>query len=513
MTNIFETFARGLGRIKGTYLHALKGANAPLGADTSWASGQYWGEGLAELGSKKPQSKAEMVEQLTSWVYICAQVNSTAVASVPLGLYVASETGGKSWTTITTKAVAKPVAKYLRGNAGLRPWIVKGEEIEEVTEHPFLALMQNVNPFMNGSDLRELTSIFLDLTGEAYWYIVRNALGVPAELWPIPSQYVTPIPGKTLKEFIIGYEYGRGRVKQTLRIEDVIPFSFPNPANPYKGMSCVRGVADAIFVNAKINEYVESMFENKARVGGIFMPDMTMSLPEITRAREELKEKYTGARKAGMSMMLPPGVKFERDYVTPDEMAYIEGKKITREEICIAFGVPISVLVSTDVNRANAESGDYRHAKNGVLPRLRKIEEKLNEKLLPMFDPQLFCAFENPIKDDRTIILAENTQYVGAGVLTINDVRSELGKEPIDGGDEPLVSGLLIPLSQAVAEPEPAPAPIIMPPLAGGDKPKPGEADEDDAGNLGTGDTGKAAMLDELQRMVEQRIKARLEGE
>lgn len=511
MTNIFEKVADGLGRVKGTYLRALKGANAPLGEPSAWGNSAAWGEGLSALGARKPMSKAEMIGQLTSWVYICAQANASAVASVPLGLYVNANVSGKDWETISAKAVAKPVAKYLRGNASLKPWIVKGEDIEEVTEHPFLDLMQNVNPFMNGSDLRELTSLFLDLTGEAYWYIVRNALGVPAELWPIPSPYITPVPGKTLKEFIVGYEYERGRVKQTLSIEDVVAFSFPNPANAYAGLSCVRGVADAIYINAKINEYVEAMFENKARPGGIFTPDMTMSAPAITRAQEELKEKYSGARKTGKSMMLPPGITFLPDSLTPEEMAYIEGKKITREEICIAFGVPISVLVSTDVNRANAESGDYRHAKNGVLPRLRKIEEKLNEKLLPMFDPKLFCAFDNPIKEDRTIILAENTQYVSAGVLTINDVRSDLGKEPIDGGDEPLVSGLLIPLSQAVAEPEPEPAPVIVAPATGGDKPKPGTGG--DEGNLDTGETGKAAMLDELQALVMARIKARLEGE
>jgi hypothetical protein len=65
----------------------------------------------------------------------------------------------------------------------------------------------------------------------------------------------------------------------------------------------------------------------------------------------------------------------------------------------------------------------------------------------------------------------------------------------------------------AVAEPEPVPAPIIVTPPVGGDKPKPGEAgDEGTEGNLDTGQTGKAAMLDELTRMVEQKIKAKLEG-
>lgn len=493
--NFLEKIIYHAGLARRAWDIAVKGP-ASLGDPSAWNVGRYFGEGLASLGAKKPQSKAEMVEQFTSWVYICAQANSTAIASVPLGLYVDAAPAGKRYETIQTRAVSTPVAKYLRSNAGLKPWLVKGENVEEVTEHPFLDLMKNVNPFMNGSDLREITSIFMDLTGEAYWYIVRNNLGVPAELWPIPAQFVTPIPGKSLSEFIVGYRYERGSVKQDLPIEDIIPFSFPNPRNPYAGFSCVQGVADAIYVNSEINTYVEAMFVNKARPGGVFTSEIGLSQPELDRAKVELKEKYAGARKAGKSIFLPPGIKYERDYVTPDEMAYIGGKKITREEICIAFGVPISVLVSTDVNRANAESGDYRHAKNGVLPRLRKIEEKINERLLPLFDPKLFCAFDNPIKDDRAIVLAENTGYVNAGVLTLNEVRSDLGKEPVEGGDEPLVSALVMPLSEVVGG-------YGLEPEAGASR----QARPDDADG---GDAGKAAMLDELQRIVEEKIKAKL---
>jgi len=510
MPNLLERVANILGRTRGAYVQGVKArGDAPLTDPSAWLGGPLWGEGVAGLGARKPRSKAEMVEQFTSWVYICSRANASAVAAVPLGLYVEANTAGQKWRTVKTKAVDKAKFRYLKSKQVVRPWMTKAEDIEEITEHPFLDLMKNVNPFMNGSDLRELTSTFLDLTGEAYWYIIRNNVGVPAELWPIPAQYMTAIPGKTYKEFIVGYKYKRGRVEQTLPIEDVIAFSFPNPMNPYAGFSCVKGVADAIYINAKIDEYIESMFEYKARPGGIFTSDLTISDPALNRAREQLDAKYSGARKAGMNMMLPPGIKFTPDSLSPDEMAYIEGDKVTREEIAIAFGVPISVLVSTDVNRANAEAGDYHHAKNGILPRLRKIEEKLNEKLLPMFDEKLFCAFENPVQEDRTIVLAENTQYVAAGVLTINDVRADLGKEPVDGGDEPLINSMLAPLSQIIEEPEPAPAPIIMPP----GKPKPGE--EGDEGNLDTGEdgqAGKAAMLDELRRLVEVKIKDKLTG-
>jgi hypothetical protein len=108
-------------------------------------------------------------------------------------------------------------------------------------------------------------------------------------------------------------------------------------------------------------------------------------------------------------------------------------------------------------------------------------------------------------------LLQKRTADIAAGVTTINEERTDDGKEPIDGGDEPLVSSVLIPLSMAVAEPEPVPAPVIVTPPVGGDKPKPG-TDEGTGGNLDTGQTGKAAMLDELTKLVTDKIKAKLEG-
>lgn len=52
-----------------------------------------------------------------------------------------------------------------------------------------------------------------------------------------------------------------------------------------------------------------------------------------------------------------------------------------------------------------------------------------------------------------------NVALVGGGVKTINEARKDEGLDPIDGGDTLFVPGALRPLDQALAPPEPAPAP------------------------------------------------------
>lgn len=437
-----------LGFWRGLY---RKGQDAPLTDATAWMDSQYWGPGL--LQQRKPKTKAQAIEQFTSWVYICAKINSRAIASIPLELYVQSAGVGKSYQTIQSLPVNKSRLYELMDNKGLRPYLRKAaNQVEEVTDHVFLDLMQNVNPFMNSSDLMELTSIFLDLTGESYWYILKDKLKTPFQLWPVPSQYITPIPGKKLDEFISGYLYKRGSIETIFSPDEIIRFSYPNPANQFKGMSCVIGITDAVYTNSQMYAYEENLFENKARTGGVLESATDVSQAEIERMRLDWKQRFGGTENAGSTPILPPGVKYIKDAMTNEELSFIEGRKITREEICIGLDVPTALFDPNSI-RSNVEGAQYTHAKYGIQPRLRKIEEKINEQLLPMFDDsgKLFCAFDNPVPEDKAFLLEKRKADLQTGVSTINEERSIDGKEPVEGGDTPLVPFSVVTLDSVAA--------------------------------------------------------------
>lgn len=463
--NIIERMANIWGRATGSYragvIDVVAKASPSASDPTAFMDSRYWGEGL--LSTRRPQSKVDLVNQFQSWIYICAKLNAQTIASVPLRLYVTKSVKGQKFRTIGTKAITKATMKRLEANAGLSNYLVKAEEVEEVTEHIFLDLMDNVNPFNNSYDLWETTSTFLDLAGEAYWYLPKGKGGVPAEIWVIPSPYIQPIPGTTLQDFIKGYKYERGTARIEFSTDDIIYFNYPNPKNMWRGFSCVQGIADAVYINSKMYEFESAMFENRARVGGIFTVEGNVSQQEVKRLEEQAKEKYSGVKQAGKNMILTGGMKFQPDSMTPQEISYIEGRKLIREEICAAFDVPISALVSTDVNRANAETADYRHAKNGIHPRLMRIEQKLNEKLLPMFDPSLFCAFDDCVPQDKQFIVQKNDAYVKNNTFTINEVREEEGKDPVGWGDVAWMPFGVTPITDGEKEPPPEPTPPPAP--------------------------------------------------
>src|ERR1017187_10529255 len=85
-----------------------------------------------------------------------------------------------------TRAIAREVM-----NIEFRLFQVKGKSHNELEEHELLDLLDGVNDFMTGPELKYLTSIHLDLTGNAYWYLegVGNDLSRPKAIYPMdPSR-------------------------------------------------------------------------------------------------------------------------------------------------------------------------------------------------------------------------------------------------------------------------------------------------------------------------------------
>ena len=119
-------------------------------------------------------------------------------------------------------------------------------------------------------------------------------------------------------------------------------------------------------------------------------------------------------------------------------MDFPKGSDSTLKKMARAFDIPWSVISTDKVNLANANSGDRRWKESGIRPRMIRIEQKLNERLIPMYpDETIFCAFDNPVPEDEKFKLEKNKVYLEQDVKTINEVRQEEGLDPVPWGDKP----------------------------------------------------------------------------
>jgi HK97 family phage portal protein len=391
-----------------------------------------------------------LLDAFKSWVYVCATKNATASAKVTLRLYVTKKKKEQKFL-VQTKSVVREEEERLRSIRGLQQYVRKAVAIEEVVEHPFFDLIQSVNPLINQFDLWETTELFLEMTGNAYWYVVQGAMGNPAQIWIIPSQGMSIIPGKG--NIIKGYIYQVGLRKVPFEYDEIVHFRFPALKSQLYGHSPMVAAMDAFVFDQRIKKFEGTLLANQGRPEGVLETDQSISDPEWERMVQRLRTNYQGEGRVGKTMILEKGLKYNQLTMTPKDMQYVQGRKWTREEIAAVFGVPMSKLTPDNVNKANAEAGDYQYGSDTIEPRLRRMEEKLNERVMPMYDETgtLFCAFDSAVPKDKQYRLTEINSHLTNGYACINEERERDGLPKVDWGDVPIMGSGMAPLGSTPA--------------------------------------------------------------
>lgn len=399
----------------------------------------------------------KLVRRYRQWVFTCAQLNAASVASAPLRLY-ATRASGESRARKRGKAprlLSPEECRKLMSRPGLANLarIKSAEDIEEIMDHPLLDMLENVNEWDDGYEALELTTIYQDLTGSAYWHVPNHdMLGVPTEFAVLPSQWVTVLPGKK-GQLIGGYKYGKSMDSRVrFEPEEVIWFKYPNPEDPLKGLGCVEAAVRSIDLFRSYQEYEKALADNQAR------PDLLINYKKGSlqgKQRRALEQEWNntmgGPKNAGRVRVVDQDFDVKELGFSPNEMSNLKGRDFTLLEICNAFGVPVAMLTSKDVNRANADAAYRKYMTFGITPRLRKLEQRLNAKLTPRYDDRLFLAFDEVVPEDRAVKLKTREIDLRTGKRTINEIRQEDGEEPVEWGDEPLVNNGTVPLSASIA--------------------------------------------------------------
>jgi len=377
----------------------------------------------------------ELIKQYKGEIYSLAHRNAQAVASTPLRLYTNKEVPQQAKYT---KSHLIKKRQYLDSKQNLLKW-TKAAQISEIEEHPFLDLLDNVNNFLNGFELIEMLDLFLELTGNSYWYIARDeSTGVPIEIWPLYSQWVKIKHDK--ERFIEGYLYGVGpdSQKRLYPPEDVIHFKFANPHSLWYGMGPLQASLLAAGLNVSYDEFNAHMLDNGLVLPYFLSTQQSLSEIQVKQFKSSLESQHRGIKKAGRWGLFHSGIEPKPLATNPKDVDFEAGSEQTLKKMARAFDIPWSVLSTDQVNLANAQAGNRQWKESGIRPRLVRIEQKINEQLMPLYDDSLFVAFDNPVPEDKEFQLKQDDIYLKNKVIVVNEVRERDGLEPVEWGDEPV---------------------------------------------------------------------------
>jgi len=429
-------------------LHRIKQAGSNLMGVLSAPHGSLSAlQGMCSKKKGEPKTDAQSnVNRYKGWVHAAASLNSGEMATVPLRLYATRGAGqqkagirsgiGKSIGRTISKAERAVLAK---GTAGQSARFRAAEDIEEITIHPFVVIWGN--SFFD----RSLSALFGELTGNSYLAWGDGTLGTPEGLTVLPSQYVTPI---VAGGEIVAYKFGKGCQKVTIPAENVAHTRFPNPCNNYLGLAPLSAAAMAADRDVDMDIYEGSLNKNHGRPDfAVILKKDGVTPKEVNSYKKEWQAQWGGVANSGKAMFTGGEVDIKNLGFSPREMAFLQGRKLTADQIFAAFSVPAALARAEGVNRATMETSVYIWHRSGILPRLRMSEAVLNEQLISRYnEPRLFVAYDNPVESDRDFELKKAETMLKNYALTINEARNAEGLESVDWGNVPLVpsSGLEI---------------------------------------------------------------------
>ncbi|MFE7072705.1 phage portal protein [Streptomyces sp. NPDC057620] len=281
----------------------------------------------------------------------------------------------------------------------------RDEDRVEVTRHAALDLWNRPNKFMTGPAFREATQQHEELVGEQWWVASRSEFStIPLELWPVRPDRMEPVPDAD--DFLVGYVYtGPNGERVPLGVDEVFFLRRPNPLDPYRGMGAVQTILLDIDATRASAEWNANFFANSAEPGGIIEVPKRLSDEEFNEFNARWREQHKGVSNAHRVGMLEAGMKWvDRKYSMRD-MQFTELRAVNREIIREAFAFPKPLLGAVDdVNRANAEAAELVFARWLIKPRLERVREMLNTRLLPMYGATgagLEFDFCNPVPEDE----------------------------------------------------------------------------------------------------------------
>ena len=279
------------------------------------------------------------------------------------------------------------------------------EDRVEVTRHAALLVWGRPNPFMPGQEYREISQQHLDLTGEAWWVLVRSRLtgGTPYEMWPVRPDRIRPVESNT--DFIAGYIYRSPDGEEVpLRREDVIMIRNPSPLDIYRGMSPLPSLATDLQGEEAQSTWNANFFRNSAQPGGVIEVDRRLGDDEWEEMVARWNQQHRGVSNAGRVAVLEQAKYVQYSY-TQKDMQFVETRGLTKQAILDAYGFPKFGLGDVDdVNRATANASLAMMAQTLTVPRLERLKAAANFEFLPQFGAAakgLEFDYEPPVPPDQ----------------------------------------------------------------------------------------------------------------
>jgi HK97 family phage portal protein len=410
--SVVDLMARavGLERVKAA-------AGAPTLVETPWAW-PLWRQGQPDWTPPTLQGFAEAGYGDNAIVFACIAAKAQSAALAPLVAY----TGQR----------AKP------------------ERLPDA--HPLSSLLLKPNPWQSWYEFMELLITYLELDGNAFiWQAPATALrsaqdAVPAGLFPLRSDRVRPVPGRTREQPLLGYVYDPADQgawsREPYLPDEIIHVKYPNPADPFEGLgrgtSPLGAAAKPVDVDNATTSFLKNFFDNAVAPFGLLKSKQHLVDTEVKRIRERLRAQYGGVQNWGDVMILDADAEYQRLGLSMQEMTFSDLDFRNEARICMVLRVP-PIIVGARVGLERSTFANYAEARSAfwedsLVPGIyRRFEDGFNAGLSSGAEHWLAYDYSNvpALREDEKGKWATATRAFLGGLVTRSEARALVNLSPV----------------------------------------------------------------------------------
>lgn len=329
----------------------------------------------------------------------------------------------------------------------------------EARDTPFAKLLRNPNPRHDPFFFWLWTVSTFEVYGEAMWVKIREPGRAPTQVWPLhPANVVTHRNDRGVLMYRFMYAQGEKYLEWTA--DDIVHFKSYNPDDQVRGMSRLEPLRQTILNEDASRRAAAAMWSNGGRPSFALTAPKALSQPAIDRLEANVKGLHQGVDNWGKIAILEEGLTPTLLPLNADDMQYIEGRKISREEACGMYDIPPPVVQILDRATFSNITEQMRSLYRDTMPpRLGLYESTIDAQLRPDFDPQgnLYAEFlmDEVLRGAFEQRAAANQAAIFSGQRTPDEVRKQDNLPPMPGGDRLYINAGAIPLEIANAEDAP----------------------------------------------------------
>jgi HK97 family phage portal protein len=355
-----------------------------------------------------------------SAVYRAIELKSNAISSIPLEVYSTNSEGEK----------------------------IKYSTIDSL---PYL-LNERPSSRLDAYTFWKMLAIDLDIDGNGYALIIRENNGSIKELIYVPPQFVS-IPNADFifedpKYIITGYP-------EQVDHHNIIHLR-NHTKNGIRGISTLSFASDTLKNSYATEQTTSRAFINGGSLRGIYTVSTYLDEEKRQEINENWNKTFSNPDSNGI-ILLEQGDAFSTIQMNNKDMMMIESRMFNVLDIARFFNVsPILLYDYSKMSYSGIEEVMLEFLSTTIQPILKKIESELNYKLFysqpKVYNNHIKFDTSDFIKVGKTTNADYYSKLFNTGVLTVNEIRNEMGYKDAENGDTNYIQVNLMKLGESAKD-------------------------------------------------------------